>query len=87
MRPVSYLVFLLVKIVFISVNSAVLEMILYHSITSFENSLPLTKDDNLCWCYSYYYYCSGHVAQLEMSDCRSRGREFDPSPVLYFRRD
>ena len=56
MRHVSYLVFLLVKIVFISVKSAVLDMILHHSITSFENSLPLVKDDSLCWCYSYYYY-------------------------------
>ena len=56
MRHVTYLVFLLVKIVFMSVKSAVHDMILHHSITSFENSLPLIKDDNLCWRYSCYYY-------------------------------
>ena len=50
---------------------------------------------------SVSFYCPGNVVHYAgprsavgnmsgyrcMSDCRSRGREFDPGPVPYFRRD
>ena len=41
---------------------------------SFELKLPCSAVSNV----------SGHRC---MSDCRSRGREFDPGPVPYFRGD
>ena len=35
----------------------------------------------------YHKICTGpHSAVGNESDCRSRGREFDPGPVSYFRR-
>ena len=34
-----------------------------------------------------FFYPGPHSAVGKVSDCRSRGREFDPGPVPYFRGD
>ena len=42
----------------------------------------------LCFNHTFQDFAVGNVSGYRcMSDCRSRGREFDPGPVPYFRGD